>query len=206
MHHLRRILPIVFFTTIISSRVSDASLCSGFNLDANRVGENDFPETKQTRLCSETFREPGDKPKTPNSTGSTKQDSSPSDKNDRRPSSSDNHHSGPHGGHHSLNLDSDTAPLGCCSSDSSNGMFSSSEITKLSPTHPAFVSAGPTQGSAGGSAGHSAAALAAAAAAGFRLGPIGDLSVALPNNFISNHLNDLSLGLTTPGAEYHQPL
>ncbi|GFV70723.1 uncharacterized protein TNCV_2022871 [Trichonephila clavipes] len=150
--------------------------------------------------------EPGDKPKTPNSTGSTKQDSSPSDKNDRRPSSSDNHHSGPHGGHHSLNLDSDTAPLGCCSSDSSNGMFSSSEITKLSPTHPAFVSAGPTQGSAGGSAGHSAAALAAAAAAGFRLGPIGDLSVSLPNSFISNHLNDLSLGLTTPGAEYHQPL
>ncbi|GIY39856.1 hypothetical protein CEXT_618911 [Caerostris extrusa] len=90
-------------------------------------------------------------------------------KNDRRPSSSDNHHGGPHSGHHSLNLDSDTAPLGCCSSDSSNGMFSSSEITKLSPTHPAFVSAGPTQGSTGAGAGHSAAALAAAAAAGFPL-------------------------------------
>ncbi|XP_015927973.1 homeobox protein six1b [Parasteatoda tepidariorum] len=165
---------------------------------------------QRDRAAEAKDREPGDKPKTPNSTGSTKQDaSSPSDsKNDRRPSSSDNHHSGQH---HSLNLDSDNAPLGCCSSDSSNGMFGSggSEITKLSPTHPAFVTAGPTSGAgigptAGG--GHSAAALAAAAAAGFRFGPMGDLSVALPNNLISNHLNDLSLGLTTGGGDYHQSL
>ncbi|XP_035208697.1 homeobox protein six1b-like [Stegodyphus dumicola] len=166
---------------------------------------------QRDRAAEAKDREPGDKPKTPNSTGSAKQDSgSPSDnKSDRRPASSDNHnhhHGSQHGGHHPLSLDSDTAPLGCCSSDSSNGMFSGSELAKLSPTHPSLVAAAPTQGASAAGTGHSAAAIAAAAAANFRLGPMADLSAALPNNLISHHLSDLSLGLTTPGGDYHQSL
>lgn len=160
---------------------------------------------QRDRAAEAKDREPSDKPKTPNSTGSTKHDAgSPTDgKNDRRPPSSDNHHhsSGGHHPHHPLSLDSDTAPLG--SSDSSNGMFSGAELAKLSPTHPSLVAAAPTQAPGLGAGGHSAAALAAAAAAGFRLGPCGDLSAALPNNLVPHPLSDLGLGLTD---YHHQPL
>lgn len=82
-------------------------------------------------------------------------------------------------------------------------MFSGAELAKLSPTHPSLVAAAPTQAPGLGTGGHSAAALAAAAAAGFRLGPCGDLSAALPNNLVPHPLSDLGLGLTD---YHHQPL
>ncbi|KAG8182006.1 hypothetical protein JTE90_012028 [Oedothorax gibbosus] len=164
-------------------------LAEGTGLTTTQVS-NWFKNRRQRDRAAEAKdREPGDKPKTPNSTGSLKADSSPSDKH--RPSSSDPN---PHHAGHLANLDSDNAPLGC-SSDSSNGIFSGNEISKLSGTPPAFAPPPNPQ--------HSAAALAAAAAAGFRIGPIGDLSVGLPphQNFLSgHHLGDLGLGL---GGEYH---
>ncbi|XP_054713472.1 homeobox protein six1-like [Uloborus diversus] len=190
-------------------------LAEGTGLTTTQVS-NWFKNRRQRDRAAEAKdREPGDKPKTPNSTGSTKQDrSSPLDsKSDRGPASSENnhHHSGgQHGGHHHpLSLDSDTAPMGCCSSDSSNGMFSGSELPKLSPgAHTGgagggLLSAGASAPGSGG--GHSAAALAAAAAAGFRLGPMGELSASgLPNNLLSHHLGDLGLGLAA--GDYHPAL